>query len=113
MTRGFLPPMILLVVIFLVIMALPILLAYLIPTFKWILIAYFCIIVFMFVRRILGSGLVTYILSGILIYIFVIQMWQAFAALYMLYLVVSFGLSGIIIFGLPSGGGRGAKAKLG
>lgn len=111
MKKGFLPPMILLLIIFLVIMALPIVFAYLIPTFKWLMIAYFCIVVFMFVRRILGSGILTYIISGILIYIFVIQMWQAFAALYMLYLVVSFGLSGIIIFGLPSGGlGRKAGA---
>jgi hypothetical protein len=104
MRRGFLPVMVVIVLVFLFLMILPIIFAKLIPTFQWLLIAYFCIVVFLFVRRILGSGLLTYIISGLLIYIFVIRMWELFTALYMFYLLVNLGLSGIIIFGMPSGG---------
>ena len=107
--RGFLPPMILLLLVFVVIMIIPLVLAELFDTFKWLLIAYFCITVFLFVKRILGGGIITYIVSGILIYIFVIRLFYLFVPLYMLYLVVSLGLSGIIVFGMP-GRGMGRKA---
>jgi hypothetical protein len=100
MRKG-IAPLILMIAVFAVIMLLPLLLAEVFEEFKWLLIAYFCIIIYMFVKRILGSGLVTYVVSGILIYIFVFQLFHLFTSLYMLYLIVGvFGLSGIIIFGL-------------
>jgi len=108
--KGF-APMILLVVIFLFLMILPIFFSFLSPTFKWLMIAYFCIMVYLFVKRILGGGMISYIVSGVLIYIFVIQLWWLFAAAYMLYLIAGLGLSGIIVFGLPSGG-LGRKAGI-
>jgi hypothetical protein len=109
--KGFLPPMILLLIIFGVILLIPLVLAELSDTFKWLLVAYFCITVFLFVKRILGPGILTYIVAGILIYIFVIRLFYLFTVLYTLYLVVSLGLSGILVFGLPSGGlGRKAGA---
>jgi uncharacterized membrane protein len=109
--RGF-APMILLLLIFLVIMIVPLILGELFPVFKWILMLYFCVTIFMFVKGVLGGGILTFIVSGILIYIFVIQMYTFFVAGYMLYLVASLGLSGIIIFGLPRGGGPiAAKAE--
>ena len=68
------------------------------------MIGYFCLIIFTFVRGVLGSGILTYIVSGLLIYIFVIKMWWLFAPAYMLYLIGSMMLSGIIIFGLQKHG---------
>ena len=100
MRRG-IAPLILMIAVFAVIMLLPLLLAEISEEFKWLLIAYFCIIIYMFVKRILGSGIVTYIVSAILIYIFVFHLFPLFVVGYMLYLIVGvFGLSGIIIFGL-------------
>ena len=107
--KGFLPPMILLLIVFGVILLIPLVLAQFSDTFKWLLVAYFCITVFLFVKRILGGGIISYIVSGILIYIFVIRLFYLFVPLYMLYLVVSLGLSGIIVFGMP-GRGMGRKA---
>ena len=109
--RGFLPPMIALLAVFLFLMVLPIILIWVFPTFEWILKVYFSIMVYFFVRRILGSGLLTYVVAGILIYIFVFQLFYLFTMGYVLYLIVGLGLSGIIVFGLPSGGiGRKAGA---
>lgn len=109
--KGFIPPMVLLLIIFGVILLIPLVLVQLSSTFKWLLIAYFCITVFLFVKRILGPGILTYIVSGILIYIFVIRLFELFTVMYTLYLIVSLGLSGILVFGLPSGGiGRKAGA---
>jgi len=110
MKMGFLPPMILLLFILLFVMLLPLLLAKIFPEFDWILKAYFSIIIFSFVRRILGGGIMTYIVSGILIYIFVFQLFWLFTPAYMLFLIVGLGLSGIIVFGLP---GRGMGRKSG
>lgn len=103
--------MILLLIVFGVILLIPLVLAEISDTFKWLLIAYFCITVFLFVKRILGPGILTYIVAGILIYIFVIRLFTLFTVMYTLYLIVSLGLSGILVFGLPSGGlGRKAGA---
>jgi hypothetical protein len=110
MKRGFLPPMIILLLIFLFIMMLPLLLAWIFPEFGWLLKVYFSIIIFSFVRRILGGGIMTYIVSGILIYIFVFQLFWLFTPVYMLYLIVGMGLSGILVFGLP---GRGMGRRSG
>jgi len=110
MKMGFLPPMILLLFILLFVMLLPLFLAKIFPEFDWILKAYFSIIIFSFVRRILGGGIMTYIVSGILIYIFVFQLFWLFTPAYMLFLIVGLGLSGIIVFGLP---GRGMGRRSG
>ena len=89
------------IAVFAVILLLPLLMAEVFEELKWLMIAYFCIMIYLFVKRILGSGIVTYIVSGVLIYIFVFELWPFFVVGYMLYLVVGvFGLSGIIIFGL-------------
>ena len=96
--------MILLLAMFLGIMLLPIILGGISDTFKWLIIAYFCITIYLFVKRILNGGLVTYVVSAVLIYIFVFRLYYLFTMLYMLYLIVGFGLSGILIFGLPAGG---------
>jgi len=103
--------MIILLIVFLVIMLIPIVLAQFSETFRWILIAYFCITIYFFVRRFIGSGLLTYVITGILIYIFVVRLFYLFTAMYMIYLVASLGLSGILIFGLPRGG-MGKKAGM-
>ena len=102
--------MIILLLIFLFIMMLPLLLSWIFPQFEWMLKVYFSIIIFSFVRRILGGGIMTYIVTGILIYIFVFQLFWLFTPMYMLYLIVGLGLSGILIFGVP---GRGIGRKAG
>jgi len=53
-----------------------------------------------FVRNILGTGLLSYIVSGVIIYIFVIRFYYLAVPVYMLYVISSMALSGIIIFGL-------------
>jgi hypothetical protein len=105
--------MLLLVGIFLVIMIIPFFLGEFFPMFKWLMMAFFCLMIYTFVKGILGGGLITYVVSAILIYIFVYQLLYIFAAAYMLYLIVGLGLSGIIVFGLPSGGMGMAKKRLG
>jgi len=89
-----------LIIVFLVIMLLPLILSSIFPVFDLLIKFYFALIIFLFVRTILGSGLVTYVLSFVLIYIFVVRLFPLFSAGYMLYLVASLMLSGIIIFGL-------------
>ncbi|MFH0986951.1 MAG: hypothetical protein V1911_02770 [Candidatus Micrarchaeota archaeon] len=56
--------------------------------------------VFIFVRMITGGGLLTYVISAILIYILIFRFYELFASVHMLYLIAAMGLSGIIIFGL-------------
>lgn len=113
--RGFwTTAMILFVIIFVFLMLMPILFAELFPIVKLLMLGYFCLIIFTFVRGIMGAGALTYLISGILIYIFVWKLWPLFAAGYMLFLIMAFGLSGIIVFGLPRGKiGRKARAAVG
>lgn len=101
MERGQIGIMIL---VFIVIMILPLILSGLFPIFDILIKFYFILIIFFFVRGILGSGMLTYVISGVLIYIFVIKLFPIFAVGYMLYLIASLMLSGIIIFGLQKHG---------
>ena len=94
----------LMILVFLIIMILPLVLAWVFPIFDILLKFYLALVVFMFVRAILGGGVLTYVVAGILIYIFVIKLFPLFAAGYMLYLIASLMLSGIIIFGLQKHG---------
>ena len=104
MKKAFLNPGFLIIIaVFLVIMIIPLLLAGFSNTIRLIMMAYFALLIFMFVRNILGNSLLTYIISGILIYILVVKFWFLFAPAYMLYLIGSMFLSGLIIFGLQKG----------
>ena len=94
----------LMILVFLIIMLLPIVLSWVFPIFDVLIKFYLALVVFMFVRAILGAGVLTYVVAGILIYIFVIKLFALFAAGYMLYLIASLMLSGIIIFGLQKHG---------
>ena len=111
-SRGFLPfALLLLVGIILVIMILPLAATQLSPELNILIQLYFALSIFMFVRGMVGGGLLSYILSGILIYIFVIRLFPIFAAGYMLYLVASLGLTSILFFALQPSGGGGMAAK--
>ncbi|NYZ80127.1 hypothetical protein H0N95_02650 [Candidatus Micrarchaeota archaeon] len=90
----------LMIIVFLLIMFVPILLGWAFPLFGLIFKAYLAITIFLFVRNFLGTGVVSYVVAGVLIYIFIIKLWVLFASSYMLFLIVSMMLSGIIIFGL-------------
>lgn len=90
----------LMILVFLLIMFVPLILGWVFPIFGLIIKAYLAITIFLFVRNFLGTGLVSYVVAGILIYIFIIRLWVLFVPGYMLYLIVSMMLSGIIIFGL-------------
>lgn len=94
----------LMILVFLIIMLLPIVLSWIFPIFDVLIKFYLALVVFMFVRAILGAGVLSYVVAGILIYIFVIKLFPLFAAGYMLYLIASLMLSGIIIFGLQKHG---------
>lgn len=71
---------------------------------------YMIIVTFSFVRRILGDGLATYAVTAILTYIFVIRLWEVSVGVYLTYIIMSFGLSGVLIFGLQGLWGRGGAA---
>ena len=101
---GLSKTMVVIIVAFVIIMILPLFLAEMFPIFKYTMLAFFCISIYTFVRNILGPGLLTYIISGVLIYILVIRLWQYFAMGWMLYALGIFGLTGIIIFGLQKHG---------
>ena len=111
--KGFFLPvaMVALIAIFLFLMLVPILFASLFPIVKYVLMAFFAIAIFTFVSRILGSGWLAYAVSGVLIFIFVINLWQLLTAASVLFYLIAFGLSGIIMFSLPHGGGGGGAAK--
>ena len=98
--RGFLPFAPLLLLVFGLIMLLPVLLGMMNETFLWLMKGYFALTIFFFVQGTMGRGILTYVLSGILIYIFVWRLWYLFAAGYMLYLVVGFGFASVLFFGL-------------
>ena len=75
---------------------------------------YMIIVIYSFVRRILGSGIICYAVTGILAYIFVWRLWMLSAGVYVTYIIMSFMLGGIIIFGLEGlwrRGGAGATSQ--
>lgn len=94
------PSFFIIVAVFLVIMLLPLGLSKVFPIFQLLIMGYFSLVVFMFVRNILGNSILTYVVSALLIYILVIKLMYLFATFYMLYLIGSMFLSGLIIFGL-------------
>jgi len=98
--------MIVIIIAFIVVMVLPLFLAEFFPIFKYTMLGFFCISIYTFVRNIIGPGLLCWVISGVLIYILVIRLWQYFVAGWMLYALGIFGLTGIIIFGLQSHGGQ-------
>ena len=102
--KGFLNSNFLIIIlVFAIIMLLPILFSVSFPIIKLIIMAYFALLIFVFVRNILGASILTYVVSGLLIYILVVKFWYLFAPAYMLYLIGSMFLSGLIIFGLQKG----------
>ncbi len=96
--------MLLITLVFLIIMLAPLILGKFFPLLKVMIMFYLALIIFLFVRRILGTGILSYLVSGILIYIFVIKFYYLAVPVYMLYLIGSMMLSGIIIFGLQKHG---------
>ena len=90
----------LMIIVFLVIMLLPLVLGRIFPFFELILKVYLALVIFLFVRNIMGSSVVSYLISGLLIYIFLIRLYFLAVPVYMLYIISSMMLSGIIIFGL-------------
>lgn len=95
--RGQMLPIIL---VFLAIMLVPLFLGWAIPELGLIIKVFLAFVIFNFVKNIMGNGLITYVVAGILIYIFIIKLYWLFAPGYMLYLIAAFMLSGLIIFGL-------------
>ena len=102
--RGFLNTNFLIIIlVFAIIMLLPIMFSVSFPIIKLLIMGYFALLIFVFVRNILGASILTYVVSGLLIYILVVKFWYLFAPAYMLYLIGSMFLSGLIIFGLQKG----------
>lgn len=98
--RGFLPFMPLIILVFGIIMLIPIMLGMVNDTFLWIMRGFFALTIYFFVAGVMGKGMLTWVLSGILIYIFVWRLWYLFAAGYMLFMVLGFGFGSVIFFGL-------------
>jgi|GEM_PF-4408585 len=87
------------IIIFLVLMSLPLVLGFFFPQIDILIKLYLVLSIFLFVKGILGNGIPTYIVAGVLIYIFIFRLYPLFAASYVLYLIASLGLSSIIFFG--------------
>jgi len=106
MEKGFALPksFMIIIVVFAAVMVLPLFLAEFFPIFKWAMLGFFCISIYIFVRNIIGPGLLSWAMSGVLIYILVVKLWQYFVMGWMLYALGIFGLTGIIIFGLQKHG---------
>ncbi|MBI1973870.1 hypothetical protein HYS54_03570 [Candidatus Micrarchaeota archaeon] len=112
MRAFFLPTaMLAFIVIFGVLMLIPVLIGLSNPLFKWVFMAFMAISIFTFVTRIIGMGWLAYVISAILIYIFVVNLWWLLLPGTVLYFLIAFGLSGIILFSLPHGGGSGIMKK--
>ncbi|RLG21833.1 hypothetical protein DRN74_00180 [Candidatus Micrarchaeota archaeon] len=114
MNKGFtVVPMIIIALIFLVIIGLGVALIVKIPILNIMFRFYMLIIIYTFVRRIVGTGILAYVITAILAYIFVWKLWVMAAGVYLSYIIFSFGISGIIIFGLEGmwrrGGGEVAE----
>lgn len=114
MKQGFLTPaMMMLFIVFGILMLLPFVASFIMPWFKYIMMGFFCILIYTFVRGIIGPGAMTWVISLVLIYIFVWKFWWLFAPAYMIYMIVGFGLASVIIFALPHGGmGTAAKSRV-
>lgn len=108
--KGFLSyTMLILIAIFGVLLLLPMIATELFPILKYLLMGYFAISIFLFVRGIIGNPVISFVIMAALFYIFIIRMWAFFTAGYMFYLLISFGLTGIIIFSIPHGIGAAKR----
>lgn len=84
-----------------------------IPLLKYLVMIYFCVLVYSFVRDLVHSTIPTLIISGILIYVFVIKLGPLLFAAWFTWMLISFGIIGIIMFALqPSPGREQQKGKL-
>lgn len=87
--------------------ALPLILSWVYPQFKWIFFLVIVIEIWSLTSRILPGKILTLVVSGFLVY-WVYKLWVISAPLVMLYWVagsLGFGMIGsIIVFGLPSRG---------
>lgn len=114
--RGFLPVVgalgALILVLLVIIVGGTLLLGYT-PIISLLFQLYMIVVIYGFVRGMLGGGAASLIITAILSYIFVIRFWYLTASLWIVYLLISFGLTSVIFFGLqPSGGGARAARKL-
>ncbi len=100
-SRGFfILPFIILALIFIVIiggMAAAILT---VPIFRILFQFYILVIIYSFVRMVIGTRITTYIITGILFYIFGIRLLPVTAGVWSTYIIMAYMLSGMIIFGL-------------
>jgi hypothetical protein len=62
--------------------------------------------IFSIVRGFLGSGVLTLIISGILIYLMVFKWGYIFASLYVMYLLLGIGALSVIVWGIGIGARR-------
>ena len=117
MDKGFLQgftvvPMLIILGIFLVVIGGGVLIIKFVPILNIMFRFYMVITIFSFTRRILGPGTPSYIVTGILAYIFVWRLFEVATGVYLTYLIMSFALSGIIIFGLQGLWSRGGGAAM-
>ena len=68
------------------------------PVIKIMLLAFFAYEIYKFVEEKLGKNIMTYAISGILIYVFVIVLWPFFMAAYFLSVIMAIGLMSPILF---------------
>ena len=120
-SKGFtIIPLLIIAAIFLFIIGGGVALIIKIPIINIMFRFYMIIVIFSFVRRILGDGMASYAVTGVLAYIFVWRLWVLAAGVYITYIIMSFMLGGIIIFGLEglwrrggAGGASSAARRLG
>ena len=70
-----------------------------IPLIDLLFKAFISLTIFFFVQRMIGGGILTYVIAGALIYILVFtNIYWLFAPAFVLYTLVGAGLTGIILF---------------
>jgi hypothetical protein len=70
-----------------------------VPEIGLIFKAFLALVIFFFVQRIIGGGILTYVIAGALIYILLFtNIYWLFAPAFILYTLVGAGLTGIILF---------------
>jgi hypothetical protein len=84
-----------------------------IPLLKYLVMIYFCILIYSFVRDLVHSTVPTVIISAILIYVFVINLYPLLFAAWFTWMLITFGIIGIIMFALqPTPGSEEQNGKL-
>lgn len=80
---------------------------------------YMLLVIYSFVTRTIGRNAAGYAITLILGYIFVWRLFELMTGIYLTYLIMSFGFSGILIFGFQGlwgrgkGGSQAAMTKMG